>query len=57
MTNNLLADNEILQKKLAIAMAALIDIMNWSESLEDEWGDPGERATEALVLINKIGGQ
>ena len=40
--------------------AALRDIKNWNDTLEDRWGDPGERATHALkskhelIEINEI---
>lgn len=33
---------------------ALKDIKNWDEDLEDEWGDAGERASEALNKYYKI---
>lgn len=29
-------------------IAALNDIKNWNDETEDEWGDPGERAADAL---------
>ncbi len=29
-------------------IAALNDIKNWNEETEDKWGDPGERAGDAL---------
>lgn len=39
------------KKKLDIAIDALANIMNWDDDLEDEWGDPGYRAKEALKEI------
>ena len=42
---------EILKQKLRVAEKALNDIMKWDDDLEDEWGDPGERANAALEKI------
>jgi hypothetical protein len=38
--------------KMQLAIKALKDIKNWDDDLEDEWGDPGERAKDALDKIN-----
>ena len=46
----------ILEKQLFIAVNALEDVIIWNEDLEDEWGDPGERAQEAKRQINIIDG-
>ena len=37
--------------KLFIAISALTDIANWDDDLDDEWGDPGEYASEVLEKI------
>jgi hypothetical protein len=42
-----------LDYKLMVAKQGLSDIKHWDEDLEEEWGDPGERASEALKEINK----
>jgi len=47
---------EILKQKLRVAEKALNDIMKWDDDLEDEWGDPGERANAALEKIMIIDG-
>lgn len=48
--------NELNQsnKKLKIAIKALKNIKNWDDDLEDEYGDPGLCAKEALSKINII---
>lgn len=47
---------ELLRQKLAKAKKALEDIKKWDDDLEDEWGDPGERASRALEAIDKLDG-
>lgn len=47
---------EILKQKLRVAEQALNDIVRWDDDLEDEWGDPGERANSALEKIMIIDG-
>lgn len=39
--------------KMQIAINALQDIKNWDDDLEDEWDDPGVRASDALDKILK----
>jgi hypothetical protein len=40
--------------QLETAKKALMDIKNWDDDLDDEWGDPGIRASRALNVIEKI---
>jgi hypothetical protein len=42
---------ELAKSKLQVAEKALNDIVKWNDDLEDEWGDPGERANAALEKI------
>ena len=44
------------EEKLQKAVKALKMIANWNDSLEDEWGDPGEVANHALKQILKNNG-
>lgn len=46
----------ILEKQLFIAVNALEDVIIWNDDLEDEWGDPSERAQEAKRQINILEG-
>jgi len=39
---------ELLENKLEVAEKALHDIEQWDDDLDDEWGDPGRRASIAL---------
>ena len=45
---NLKAALELAKSKLQVADKALNDIVRWDDDLEDEWGDPGNRANSAL---------
>ncbi len=47
---------ELAKQKLQIANKALDDIMKWDDDLEDEWGDPGNRANSALEKIMILDG-
>lgn len=47
---------EILKQKLRVAEEALNDIVRFDDELEDEWGDPGERANAALEKMMIIDG-
>lgn len=47
-------DIEILKKKLENAEKALRDITKWDDDYEQLWGDPGERAQEALRENDKL---
>ena len=42
--------------KLKVAIKALQDVKKWDDDLEDEWGDPGERANSALEKIAVLDG-
>lgn len=53
---DLMANCQLLRQKLQIAENALDDIKLWSDHIEDEWGDPGERANAALEKIMVIDG-
>ena len=53
---DLMANCQLLRQKLQIAENALNDIQLWSDDMEDEWGDPGERANAALEKIMVIDG-
>lgn len=46
----------LLERKLLIAKRALVDIKKWDNELEDEYGDPGERASDALEKIMILDG-
>ncbi len=48
---------ELERKQIKHLVDALNDIKNWDDQLEDEWGDPGFRAIEALKDYNKIYGK
>ena len=45
---NLKTALELAKSKLQVAEKALNDIVRWDDDLEDEWGDPGNRANSAL---------
>jgi hypothetical protein len=47
---------ELAKSKLQVAEKALNDIVKWDEDLEDEWGDPCERANSALEKIMILDG-
>lgn len=47
---------EALKNKLEVAEQALNDIIKWDDDLEETWGDPGERANDALEKILIIDG-
>jgi hypothetical protein len=47
---------EALKQLLTLAKQALNDIASWSYDLEDEWGDPGNRANAALEKLMIIDG-
>ncbi|MBC7382806.1 MAG: hypothetical protein H7296_07390 [Bacteroidia bacterium] len=47
---------ELVKSKLKLAENALNDIVKWDDELEDEWGDPGNRANSALEKIMIIDG-
>lgn len=53
---DVMANCQLLRQKLQIAENALNDIKLWSADIEDEWGDPGERANAALEKIMVIDG-
>lgn len=48
--------NAILFKKLEVAQNALKDISKWDDELENEWGDPGNRANAAIEKIMILDG-
>jgi hypothetical protein len=50
------ANLEQTKSKLLVAVKALQDVKKWDDDLEDEWGDPGERAGRALEKIDMIDG-
>lgn len=50
------ANLEQTKAKLKVAVKALQDIKKWDDDLEDEWGDPGERANSALEKISVLDG-
>jgi|688.fasta_scaffold572590_2 hypothetical protein len=43
-----------LVKKLNIAKEALNNIAGWNDDLENQYGDPGECAIEALIKIRNL---
>lgn len=45
---NLKTALELAKSKLQVAEKALNDIVRWDDDLEDEWGDPVNRANSAL---------
>jgi hypothetical protein len=45
---------DFLIKKLNIAKEALNNIAGWNDDLENEYGDPGECAIEALIKIRNL---
>lgn len=45
---------DFLIKKLNIASEALREIAGWNDDLEDEYGDPGICAREALIKIRNL---
>ena len=47
---------ELAKSKLQVAEKALNDIVKWDDDLEDEWGDPKERANSALEKIMILDG-
>ena len=47
---------ELLKKKLQVAEKALNDIVKWDDDLEDEWGDPSERASRCLEKLALLDG-
>jgi hypothetical protein len=47
---------ELAKSKLKVAEQALNDITKWDDDLEDEYGDPGERASSALKKIMILNG-
>ena len=47
---------ELSKSKLQVAEKALNDIVKWDDDLEDEWGDPRERANSALEKIMILDG-
>jgi hypothetical protein len=53
---NLKTALELAKSKLQVAEKALNDIVRWDDDLEDEWGDPGERANSALEKIMILDG-
>ena len=50
------ANLEQTKAKLKVAIKALQDVKKWDDDLEDEWGDPGERANSALEKIAVLDG-
>jgi len=53
---NLKTALELATSKLQVAEKALNDIVRWDDDLEDEWGDPGNRANSALEKIMILDG-
>ena len=47
---------ELAKLKLQVAEKSLNDIVKWDDDLEDEWGDPAERANAALEKIMILDG-
>ena len=47
---------KLAKSKIQVAEKALNDIVKWDDDLEDEWGDPGERASRALEKIAMLDG-
>lgn len=53
---NLKTALELAKSKLHVAEKALNDIIRWDDDLEDEWGDPGNRANSALEKMMILDG-
>lgn len=53
---NLKTTLELAKSKLQVAEKALNDIVRWDDDLEDEWGDPGNRANSALEKMMILDG-
>ena len=53
---NLKTALELAKSKLQVAEKALNDIVRWDNDLEDEWGDPGNRANSALEKMMILDG-
>jgi hypothetical protein len=53
---NLKTALELAKSKLQVAEKALNDIVRWDDDLEDEWGDPGNRANSALEKMMILDG-
>lgn len=53
---NLKTALELAKSKLKVAEKALNDIVRWDDDLEDEWGDPGNRANSALEKMMILDG-
>jgi len=45
---------EKVKRQLAIAMAALKEISQWDDMLEDYWRDPSSRAEDAINGIKHL---
>ena len=53
---NLKTALELAKSKLQVAEKALNDIVRWDDDLDDEWGDPGNRANSALEKMMILDG-
>ncbi|NJM14033.1 MAG: hypothetical protein HC896_00370 [Bacteroidales bacterium] len=53
---NLKTALELSKSKLQVAQKALNEIVRWDDDLEDEWGDPGNRANSALEKMMILDG-
>lgn len=53
---NLKTALKLAKSKLQVAEKALNDIVRWDDDLEDEWGDPGNRANSALEKMMILDG-
>ena len=53
---NLKTALELAKSKLQVSEKALNDIVRWYDDLEDEWGDPGNRANSALEKMMILDG-
>ena len=53
---NLKTALELTKSKLKVAEKALNDIVRWDDDLEDEWGDPGNRANSDLEKMMILDG-
>ena len=47
---------DLAKSKLQVAEKALNDIVKWDDDLEDEWGDPVERASRCLEKLALLDG-
>lgn len=47
---------ELSKSKLKVAEQSLNDIVRWNDDLEDDWGDPGNRANSALEKMMILDG-